>query len=168
MTLFSMLLVFHIIAGAICLICGTISVFARKKKGVHTLAGEVYHGSYVAVAVTALAMSVMKWSELAFLFFIALFSYAFALYGYLARKRQKQHWLKHHINGMLGSYIGVITAVLVVNGEAVSKWIGIPSWLLWFLPTIIGSPLIRMTIARHGLGASKRENRQSTPNGRKP
>lgn len=148
MSIYTILLVAHIAFGTICLLAGAVAAFVRKRKGIHTLAGEVYHSSYVVVFLTAIAMSVMNWSELAFLFFVALFSYGLALYGYLARKRRWSNWLPKHIRGMLGSYIGVITAVLVVNGEAFSSATGIPSLLLWFLPTIIGSPLITMSVNR--------------------
>jgi hypothetical protein len=151
MNLYSLLLIVHIVAGTICLLCGAWAASARKRKGAHTVSGEIYHASYMVVFVTAVAMAIMKWSELAFLFYIALFSYGLALYGYLARKRQWSNWLKHHIGGMLGSYIGVITAVLVVNGHTVSAVTGIPYLLLWFLPTIVGTPLIRMVIARNHL-----------------
>ncbi len=84
------------------------------------------------------------------MFFIALFSYGLALYGYLARKRRWTEWVGKHINGMLGSYIGVITAVLVVNQAKIpvlNQW---PSLLLWLLPTIIGSPLIAMVQRQSG------------------
>ncbi|WP_199621881.1 DUF2306 domain-containing protein [Paenibacillus alkalitolerans] len=157
MQLFSLLLIVHIAAGTVCLITGALAASARKRKGAHTLAGEVYHLSYVVVFLTSVVMSVMKWSEIAFLFYIALFSYGLALYGYLARKMRWRNWLRPHISGMLGSYIGIITAVLVVNGEAVSSVTGIPPLFLWFIPTIIGSPLIRMTIARATGGRAKRE-----------
>ncbi|SEC49901.1 DUF2306 domain-containing protein [Paenibacillus sp. GP183] len=149
MNLYALLLIIHIVAGTICLLCGALAASFRKRKGAHTVSGEIYHASYVVVFVTAVAMALMKWSELAFLFYIALFSYGLALYGYLARKRLWPNWLQHHIGGMLGSYIGVITAVLVVNGHTVSAETGIPNLLLWFLPTIIGTPIIRMVSARY-------------------
>lgn len=148
MSIYTIFLVIHIIAGSICLLTGAVAAFARKRKGNHTLFGEVYHANYAIVFITAVVMSIMNWSELAFLFYVAIFSYGLALIGYLARKRRPKNWLPMHINGMLGSYIGVVTAVLVVNGSAVASTIGIPSWFLWLLPTIIGSPITAITINR--------------------
>lgn len=148
MNLYVTLLIIHITAGFFCLVFGALAASTRKRNGNHTISGEVYHFSYLIVFLTAVAMAIMKWSELAYLFYIALFSYGLALYGYLSRKRLWPKWIYHHISGMLGSYIGVITAVLVVNGKAVSALTGIPPLLLWFIPTIIGTPIIRMVIAR--------------------
>jgi hypothetical protein len=65
---------------------------------------------------------------------IAIGSYALALMGFLAAKLRWNGWLEYHLSGQLGSYIAMITAVLVVNLGNV--------WYAWALPTIIGSPLI--------------------------
>ena len=47
--------------------------------------------------------------------------------------------LRLHIGGMGGSYIALITALLVVNvGEALP--------IVWFVPTIVGSPIIAWVI----------------------
>lgn len=85
-------------------------MLAAKKKGRHTRWGEVYHGAYAALGATAIMLAIWKWSEIAYLFYIAVFSYGLAIYGYLARKQKWKSWLQHHIRGMLGSYIGAVTA----------------------------------------------------------
>ena|SRR5699024_11103951 len=97
---------------------------SKKQEGRHTRFGELYHGLYVLVFVSAVVTSMMHWDESAYLFFIALFSYGLALFGYLARKRLVKNWLIKHIGGMLGSYIGIITAVLVVNVANLSVFNG--------------------------------------------
>ncbi len=142
MALFHFMLLLHIAAGSVCLLTGGLAAYARKRKGMHSTAGEIYHAGYVVVFITAVVMAMMKWSEIAFLFYIALFSYGLALAGYLARKMRWRSWMNAHISGMLGSYIGIITAVLVVNGASIPLLNQLPPILLWFLPTIIGSPLI--------------------------
>jgi hypothetical protein len=147
-SVFSLLLIVHITAGTLCLFVGAIAMFSRKRKGVHTNIGEVYHFGYIIIFLTAVAMSIMMWSQLQYLFYIALFSYAQALYGYLARKLRWNNWLRKHISGMLGSYIGIITAVLVVNGKPFTSLTGIPQLFLWFIPAIIGTPCIILTINR--------------------
>src|SRR5690625_6249895 len=53
------------------------------------------------------------------------------------------------IGGMTGSYIGIITAVLVVNGMDIPLINQMPSLLLWFIPTIIGTPFIFMVNKRY-------------------
>lgn len=137
------LLLIHILAGVICLITGFLAIISKKRKGKHTVNGEIYHFSYVVIFITSVAMAIWNWNESAYLFYIALFSYGLALYGYLARKIKWKKWLSSHITGMLGSYIGVITAVLVVNQSKIPILQDLPSLLIWFLPTIIGTPLIK-------------------------
>ncbi|MBM7703098.1 DUF2306 domain-containing protein [Metabacillus iocasae] len=140
-----MFLFLHIIAGCICLLTGLLAMISRKKKGIHSLAGEVYHWSFVVVFATSIIMALLNWRESAYLFFIGIFSYSFALSGYIAAKRKKRNWIGAHIGGMLGSYIAIITAVIVVNAPKLELLNDIPILLLWFLPTIIGSPLIFLT-----------------------
>lgn len=43
-------------------------------------------------------------------------------------------WLQRHLGNMLGTFIAVITAALVVNGNG--------SWQLWLFPTVILVPFI--------------------------
>ncbi|WP_051317176.1 hypothetical protein [Ectobacillus panaciterrae] len=141
MNLFQFLLIIHILSGTICLISGAISIFARKQKGLHTKWGELYHAFYVVVFITAIIMSIMRWEEIAYLFYVALFSYSLAIYGYLARKKRWKNWIHHHIRGMLGSYIGAVTALLVNVGPSIPLINYLPKLWFWFLPTIIGTPL---------------------------
>lgn len=142
MDFFTAMLVLHIVAGSICLLIGVVAFSVRKKKGNHTKSGEVYHASYIVIFITAIIMAILHWDESAALFYVALFSYSFALIGYLARKRGWRNWLFLHIRGMLGSYIGLVTAVLITNGSDIPFLKTLPIWTLWILPTIIGTPMI--------------------------
>ena len=56
----------------------------------------------------------------------------------------RMHWWYGHINSMGGSYISAITAFIVVN-------IQLPQfqWVLWVLPSLIGSLIIGRTIRRY-------------------
>jgi len=140
--LFKLFLVIHIVTGVICLITGLLAGFSKKRRGKHTFYGEIYHGSYVLVFITAVVMSILRWSESAYLFYIAIFSYSLALLGYIAAKKRWKNWLGSHIGGMLGSYIGIATATLVVNAKNIPIINNLPILLVWFLPTIIGTPII--------------------------
>lgn len=148
MSIHSILLITHIIAGAFCLFIGLISFSAKKQKGIHTLIGEGYHLGYFIVFISSVGMAIINWTESAYLFYIAIFSYGLALFGYLARKLRWKNWLPKHIGAMAGSYIGIVTAVLVVNGMDIPLLNKIPVILLWFLPTIVGTPLIILTNQR--------------------
>lgn len=149
LNLFEVILSIHIGLGMICLLSGMVSMLAAKKKGRHTRWGEVYHGAYAALAATAIMLAIWKWSEIAYLFYIAVFSYGLAIYGYLARKQKWKSWLQHHIRGMLGSYIGAVTALLVNIGDSIPLLNMLPSLFYWFLPTVIGSPLIYIVGRRY-------------------
>ncbi|WP_282935559.1 DUF2306 domain-containing protein [Paenibacillus sp. RC67] len=144
MDVFRLILILHIAAGTICLFTGAISASVKKRKGLHTASGEIYHACYVVILLSSICMAIMHWSESAYLFYIAIFSYALALYGYTAKKSQRAGWLSRHIGGMLGSYIGIITAVLVVNGHHIPGLNQLPVLVIWLLPTIIGTPIIIM------------------------
>ncbi len=127
-------LVAHIAAGSAGLVLGPVAMRAGKRRGLHTRAGEIYHWVVLVVAASAIVLSALDWSEIWWFTPIALFSYAFALTGYLAAKRRRPGWLAIHITGQGGSYIALVTALLVVNlGDAL---------IIWFIPTIVGSPII--------------------------
>src|SRR6185437_13499305 len=84
----------------------------------------------------------IHWQESAYLFYIGVFSYALALLGYVSVKMRWKNWLGSHIGGMLGSYIGIVTATIVVNVPKIPFLNELPPLLFWLLPTIIGTPLI--------------------------
>lgn len=149
MDLFAVLLVIHIMAGTVCLLTGIMASNVRKKRGTHTLIGEVYHGGYLVIFFTSILMAIMNWSESAYLFYIAIFSYGLALLGYVAKKCRWKNGLGVHIGGMLGSFIGIITAILVVNGPKIPYLNEIPPLYLWFLPTLIGTPVITLVSRRY-------------------
>lgn len=54
------------------------------------------------------------------------------------KKYQKGQWLLTHIGRMSGSYIATSTAFLVTN----IHWE--PQWIVWLLPTAVGTPLITL------------------------
>ena len=146
-------LALHIAAGSAGLVLGPVAMRAAKRPGTHTRAGEAYHWVLLTVAVSAIVLSVLDWSEIWWFTPIAVFSYAFALLGYWAAKRRPADWLTLHISGQGGSYIALVTALLVVNlGDAL---------IVWFIPTIVGSPIIAWVIYQVALG--KRPKRVPIP-----
>ncbi|TMW71047.1 DUF2306 domain-containing protein [Alteribacter natronophilus] len=152
--MFDFMLMVHIAAGTICLISGLMAMSFRKKRGRHSVSGEIYHGAYIVIFLTSTLMAVWNWSGSAYLFYIGIFSYALALTGYLAGKRRQKGWIGTHIGGMLGSYIAVITAIIVVNVHKVPMLGDVPILVFWLLPTVIGSPAI------YAVGRKYRRKRQ--------
>ncbi len=62
---------------------------------------------------------------------------------------KRNYWLLGHIGGMLGSYIGALTAFLVNNGNHIP----LPPIVLWLGPTVIFVPMIIWELRKHDTGA---------------
>jgi uncharacterized membrane protein len=139
------LLVVHIAAGTLALLLGPIAMLAPKRRGRHTRVGSIYHWTMLAVCVSAAGLALIDFSRIGWFLPIAVFSYANAFVGYNAARRRYHGWLAHHIAGMGGSYIALTTALLVVN-------FGSAGLVVWFAPTIVGSPLIAWATARVARG----------------
>lgn len=132
----------HIALGAGGLILGPVAMTARKRPGVHTKAGELYHWVVLGVCISAAMLAVLDWGRLWWFLAIAIGSYGFALLGYVAAKRRWKGWLRAHIAGQGGSYIAMVTALLVVNWEILPGIHEVEALWAWVLPTVIGSSLI--------------------------
>ena len=127
-------LTLHIAGGTSGLVLGPVAMRAVKRRGTHTRAGEAYHWAVLVACASAVGLAALDFSDLWWLGLIGVFSYAFAFLGYVAAKRRWTGWLLPHVSGQGGSYIALTTALLVVN-------LGGPL-IIWFLPTIVGSPVI--------------------------
>lgn len=149
MTLHELILTLHIAAGTGGIILGPVAMRARKRRGLHTKAGEFYHWMFATILLTTVILAAMEWERMWFLLPVGVGSYAFALLGYASAKLRWNNWLRFHLVGQGGSYISMTTAVLVVN-------MGIGSWWAWVLPTLIGSPLIAWIIREVRLGRRPR------------
>src|SRR5437588_11039684 len=115
MSLRDPILALHIAAGSTGLILGPIAMRAPKRRGPHTRLGAIYHWVMLAACVSAAGLAVLAFDRIWWFLLIAVFSYANALVGYLAVKRRRPGWLRRHVRGMCGSYIALVTALLVVN-----------------------------------------------------
>lgn len=142
MTLFRAVLWFHIAAGIAGLILGPIAMRAAKASRLHARAGELYHWVMLAVCLSAAGLAWLDWARSWWFLPIAAGSYAFALVGYVAAKRRWPGWLAVHVGGQGGSYIAMVTAVLVVNWQMLTGTSGRASPWAWILPTLVGSPII--------------------------
>lgn len=138
----TLLLVLHIGLGAAGLLLGPLAMGAAKRHGLHTRTGEIYHWTMLGVCLTAAALALTDWARLWWFVPVAAGSYAFALVGYVAAKRRWRGWLGAHVTGQGGSYIAMVTAVLVVNWQLLTGVPGRSSLWPWVLPTLLGTPLI--------------------------
>jgi len=60
-------------------------------------------------------------------------------------------WLRVHVSGMALSYILLLTAFYVDNGPNLPLWRSLPLIALWFLPSIVGLPILVWALTRHPL-----------------
>jgi hypothetical protein len=148
MTATAVVLIAHIALGIAGIVLGPVAMFARKLPGLHTRAGEVYHWVMLGVCVSAGMLAILDWGRIWWFFLVAAGSYAFALLGYVAAKRPWNGWLRAHITGQGGSYIAMVTAVLIVNWETLTGIRGVASPWAWALPTVVGQ---RVRNARDGI-----------------
>jgi hypothetical protein len=148
-------LTIHIAAGSFGLLLGPVLFSARKRRGLHTIGGELYHWNFVVLFLTAVVLAAMNWDEVWWLALVGAFSYSFALRGYLAAKRRRPGWLPRHIAGQGGSYISMTTALLVVN-------LGTATPVAWILPTLVGAPLIAWTTVQVMQGKRPKRARPAT------
>ncbi len=151
MTATDMTLIAHIALGTAGLILGPVAMTARKLPGLHTKSGEAYHWVMLGICLSAGMLAVLDWDRLWWFLPIAVGSYAFALLGYVAAKRRWKGWLRAHLAGQGGSYIAILTAVLVVNWETLTGAREVSPWA-WALPTIVGTPIIAWVSREVALG----------------
>lgn len=88
------MLILHVISGFVSLLCGAVAIFTKKGKGVHIYAGRIYFWSMIAVAITALYLSVVYF--LPFLFLVAIFSYYLTWTGF-----KSIHWKNNPLTGIV-------------------------------------------------------------------
>jgi hypothetical protein len=138
------LLVLHVGSGALALLLAPFGLAARKARGRHTRIGWVYAGLVSVLAASALGLSALHWSRLWWLAAIAVATELAVVGGLVARRRDSDVW---HVSLMCGSYLSLVTALLVVN-------LGGP--VAWILPTVVGSPVIAWAARRAALRAAPR------------
>lgn len=159
----SALLGFHIAAGVGALVLGPLALLAAvppgrlarqsrfdwqprlDRQGRRGAAGRqsrfllAYQAAVLAVCASALGLVALAWSQLWWLTFFAVGTAAAVLGGEWAARRHPLGWAGWSVRLTCGSYVAVVTALLVVS------W---PSLLSWVLPTLVGAPLVEAAAAR--------------------
>lgn len=128
------LLALHIAAGTVGLAAALTALFARKRRGLHTAAGRVFGATVVVVAVTTYAL-LPSAPGMWWLGVVGAATLAAAAAGvYLARRKPVRGWYRAHFVLMMSAVIAYATPVAVQFSDG--------AVLAWFLPTLVGSPLI--------------------------
>jgi hypothetical protein len=143
-------LVLHVATGTVALALGPLAVlFARQQRHGAAQVRGAYHWVVLGVCATAAVVSILAWTRLWWLVPIGMLSYGLALAGYLGSRRHWPLWVRAHAWG--GSYIALVTALLVVSARDVSP---VLEAIAWVLPAAIGVPLIvRSHTGRHAANA---------------
>jgi hypothetical protein len=106
-------------------------------------ASIAYAWSVLGVSLTAIGLVVLDWPELWWIAILALLAAALAFLGYLAPRRRGRHWRPAYAHGQGGSYIALVTALLVVALTVDGPVRGAAAVAVWVLPTLVGTSLIR-------------------------
>jgi uncharacterized membrane protein len=80
-----------------------------------------------------------------------------AIVQFIRLPTNPRHWLITHLAGMSAGYIAALTAFVVVNFSFN------PGWVLWLLPTAVGTPLILINVGRIRRGQLKFVTREPAP-----
>ena len=103
----NLLLIIHISAGAIALLCAALAVSSAKGQKLHVLSGRTYFWCMVIIFLTAIPMSIIN-SNI-FLFLIAIFSFYLAFAGMRFAKNSK---------GIATSMDWIAVSVMIFTGLA--------------------------------------------------
>jgi hypothetical protein len=143
----------HVAAGLIAVITGTIAALTRKGSPRHVQAGRWFYRAIAAVFVTAAALTIMRWRQDFHLLIIGTAAFMAATIGYLHRRR---HWPGDtgHILGMGIGFVAMLTAFYVDNGPHLPLWDRLPPLTFWFLPAVVGAPIITRAV----MAARRREH----------
>jgi hypothetical protein len=143
---------FHILLGLTCVVTGFGAMVSPKRHGRHSRFGTIYYWCLSALFASATALSVMRWAENYQLFVLGVLSFAAAVLGRAAVRRQRSdRRIEMHITGMGVSYILMLTAFYVDNGKNLPLWKELPPIVYWLLPAAVGVPVIVRALLRHPL-----------------
>ncbi len=113
-------LILHITTGFIALVAGLVAILARKGMKIHRTAGKIYFWAMLAVAATAMFMSLMK--DLDFFLMLSMFAFYSAYAGFRVirnktRRASPADWLM--TAGALATCVFMLTSgnvILIVFG----------------------------------------------------
>jgi hypothetical protein len=141
----------HVFFGLVAVIIGAVAMLSKKRRGRHSNCGTIYFWCLFGVFITMSALSFMRWAENYHLFILGALSFASALFGRTAIRRHWNQWPRLHLTGMGASYILMLTAFYVDNGKNLPLWKELPEVAFWFLPSVVGVPILVYALFRHPL-----------------
>lgn len=139
---------FHAVAGIVLLVLGLLALTARKSRlSRHPNVGEAYFWLLTVTLTTGMIVGLSN-PGITLFEIVTPPTWLLGLLGYLMVKRKPDNWLRWHISGMGGSYIGAVTAAsFQVFPRVLPDHLALTT-AYWLLPTIVGSILIARTTAK--------------------
>jgi hypothetical protein len=143
----TVLLNIHIAVGALGLLLGPLAIWrdTRELGSRQRPTGSLsvaYVWTVLAVSLSAIVLVIWYRAELWWLVPVAVFSCALAMLGRYAAARQFRGWSHAYVHGQGGSYIALVTALVVVALTVDGPITGPAALIPWALPTIVGTLLI--------------------------
>ncbi len=129
---FKIFLYIHIISGTTALFTGLIALILKKKRGLHSKFGFIFHWAMIAIAISAFVMAIMHTNY--FLFVIGVFSLYLSFAGYRSIK-----FMKGLVNpSMIDKLIMLLCGLLLIMisykylSTSIFNPVGFSSVLLFF------------------------------------
>lgn len=147
--LFFVFLAIHVTAAIVAIVAGAMAMLVRKGAGRHSRAGRCYLVAVIVIFVSACVLAAFRWPADLPLVIAGGVSAAAAVYGFFFRRLHRPGDVPH-IVAMGLSYIALLTAFYVDNGPHLPVWNILPPITFWFVPSVVGVPLIVRAVWRRG------------------
>src|SRR5215471_2758430 len=142
----------HVLFGLAAIVAGACAMLLHKGHGRHSNFGIAYFWCLFGVFVTMSALAFSRWQEDFDLFILGALSFGAAWLGRTILQHRWQQWPRWHLTSMGASFILMITAFYVDNGKNLPLWRELPQIAFWFLPAMIGTPIILFVLRTHPSG----------------
>jgi hypothetical protein len=130
----TILLSIHVAAGVLGLLLGPPTIAATLRGRGASGAGLAYQGALAVITTTAVGFAVLDWARWWPFVILAAGTEAAAATGWwVGRSRRTPGWHGRYIHLVCGSYISLVTALLVVSWGTLAAWL---------LPTVVGTILV--------------------------
>lgn len=141
----------HVVVGIAAVSFGAVAIFSKKRRGQHSCFGVYYYWAVVWTVASAGVLTAMRFDDNLDVMALGLPCLAAALLGRRALQQRWRSWVPLHITLMGFSYILLLTAFYVENGEDLPLWDRLPAVAYWLVPSAIGIPIILLALRFHPL-----------------
>jgi multisubunit Na+/H+ antiporter MnhB subunit len=149
--IFVAIVAIHILFGLAAISTGATAMLSRKARGRHSNFGIAYFWCLFGVFVTMSVLAFARWQEDYDLFILGALSFGAAWLGRTILRRRWRQWPRWHLASMGASFVLMITAFYVDNGKNLPLWRELPQIAFWFLPAVIGTPIVLYVLRTHPL-----------------